>query len=87
MGFILWLSRHLRGQGEFLSSCRVVKAETGDILIARQVIIERGFKNGGWLFGDSDVKQGIEYIKANWPEDAIAQWEGLVVQDPMNSAA
>jgi len=121
------------GQGKLMLSYRVVKTDTGEILMARQVVgghseegqgmrrafrkdeggrpelmaklmqnavvkavaslqphpvkVERGFENGGWLFGDADVKQGIEYIKANRPEDAIAQWEGIVVRDPMNSAA
>ncbi len=121
------------GQGKLMLSYRVVKTETGEILMARQVVgghseegrgmrrafrkdegerpelmaklaqnavakaaaslqphpvkVERGCENGGWLFGDSDVQQGIEYIKANRPEDAIAQWEGIVVRDPMNSAA
>ncbi len=121
------------GQGRLMLSVRVVKTETGEILMARQVVgsnpdegrsmrrtfrkdegerpevmaklaqnaagkaaaslqphpvkVERGFENGGWLFGDADVKQGIEYIKANRPEDAIAQWEGIVAQDPANSAA
>lgn len=51
------------------------------------VKVARGFENGGWRFGDSDVQQGIAHIKANRPEDAIAQWEGIVVRDPMNNAA
>nr|MBI3612281.1 tetratricopeptide repeat protein [Nitrospirota bacterium] len=121
------------GQGKLALAYRVVKTETGEILMARQVMggnseegrgmrrafrknegewpelmakpaqhavakavaslqphpvkVDRGFENGGWLFGDADVKQGIEYIKANRPEDAIAQWEGIVARDPMNSAA
>lgn len=51
------------------------------------VKVEREFENGGWLFGDADVKRGIEYIKADRPEDAIAQWEGVVQRDPGNSSA
>lgn len=121
------------GQGKIAVLYRVVKAETGEILAAKQVIgvnpedgkgmrrafrkeegerpeliaklaqnavakvaaglqphpvkVEREFENGGWLFGDSDVMQGIEYIKAGRPEDAITQWEGVVKRDPGNNAA
>ncbi len=121
------------GQGKLVLSYRVVKTETGEILMAKQVLggtpeegrgmrrafrkderersdlmaklaqnavaklaaslqphpvkVERAFENGGWLFGDSDVEQGLDYLKANRPEDAIAQWAGVVARDPMNSAA
>ncbi len=121
------------GKGKLMLSYRVVKAETGEILMAKQVAggspeegrgmrrmfrkdegerpelmtklaqnavakaaaslqphpvkVEHGFETGGWLFGDAEVKQGIEYIKANRPEDAIAQWQAVVAHDPMNSAA
>lgn len=121
------------GQGKLAISYRVVKTETGEILLARQVQgggqeegrglhhsfkreegerlelmgkaaqnaaaklaaslqphpvkVEREFETGGWLFGDSEVQQGIEYLKANRPEDAIVQWEAIVKRDPGNSAA
>lgn len=49
--------------------------------------VEREFENGGWLFGDADVQQGIEYLKAGRLEDAVTQWETIVKRDPGNSAA
>jgi tetratricopeptide (TPR) repeat protein len=51
------------------------------------VKVEREFENGGWLFGDSEIQQGIEYLKANRPQDAVSQWETIVKREPGNSAA
>lgn len=51
------------------------------------IVVDREFENGGWFFGDSEVKQGIEYVRANRPEDAIARWVEVVKNDPNNSSA
>lgn len=56
-------------------------------LVPHPVKVEREFENGGWFFGDAEVKQGIEYVKADRPEDAIAQWEEVARRRPDSSAA
>jgi tetratricopeptide (TPR) repeat protein len=55
-------------------------------LAPHPVKVERVFETDG-LFGDGGVKQGIELIKANRPEEAIAEWEAVRARDPRNSAA
>lgn len=120
---------HVRN-GTIAVSYRVVKAESGEVLVGKQgtanyrydtgnaqsgrergieevlpvltkevvdklsteivphaVSVERDFENGGWLFGDAEVKHGIELVKANRWADAIERWEAVIKRDPQNNAA
>ncbi|TAJ08042.1 MAG: tetratricopeptide repeat protein [Nitrospirae bacterium] len=52
-----------------------------------RVTVAREFENGGWLFGDADIKRGIDYVKADRLDEAVAQWESVTKHDPENPSA
>lgn len=121
-------SHHIR-KAMVAVSCRIIRAETGELLAGRQdaqsythdtgrnlepergtddvlnllagraletlaseiqphtIQVEREFENGGWLFGDAEVKVGIDFVRANRPADAIERWEAVVQRDARNSSA
>ncbi|MBM4122477.1 MAG: tetratricopeptide repeat protein [Nitrospira sp.] len=86
-GFLLGSQREL-GQEEVLTAlAQNVVAKLATDVQPHQIRVDREFENGGWLFGDSAVKQGIEFVRANRLEDAIQRWEAVVKNDPQNSSA
>ncbi|MEW6544105.1 MAG: DUF6340 family protein [Nitrospirota bacterium] len=76
------------GREEVLSTlAQEVVAKLAADIQPHAVQVNREFENGGWLFGDPAVKQGIEYIRANRLDDGIQHWEAVVKENPVNGSA
>lgn len=76
------------GEAEVLTTLaeKVVAALAGGIQ-PHQISYEGDLETGGGMFGDKDIKHGIELIRNGRMEDAIQHYEGMVSRDPQNSSA
>lgn len=77
-----------KGESEILSQLtETVVTRFVNQIQPHRVTMAREFENGGWLFGDADIKRGIDYLKADRLDDAVAQWEAVTRHDPDNPSA
>jgi len=86
-GFLKGKTAELGGEEMLTTLARKVVETLVAELQPHQISYEGDLETGGGMFGDNEVKHGIELIRNGRLEDAIQYYEALVSRNPQNSSA